>query len=173
MIRSQHGLSLLEVLIALFIVSILASIGLPNFSKMIAKQRLDNKLSQVVKQLNFSRIYAISHDTYVTTCPLNGASCSTNWHLPIYSFIDTNGNLTLDDDDVILQYLDGIESGDQFTYPRKAITYRPNGSISGFQSGSFVYCVPQYPEFTANRVSVSQPGRIRKRDTEKCEDPSA
>jgi type IV fimbrial biogenesis protein FimT len=173
MIRSQHGLSLLEVLVALFIVSILAAIGLPNFSKIIAKQRLDNKLSQVVKQLNFSRIYAINNDTYVTTCPLNGASCSTNWQLPIYTFIDNNANLVLDEDDLILYFLDAVKEGDEFTYPRKGITYRPNGSIKGFQSGSFVYCVPQYPDFTANRVSVSQPGRIRKRDTEKCEDPSA
>ena len=62
--------------------------------------------------------------------------------------------------------IESIPKSDSLTYPRNAITYRADASIAGFQSGSFVYCIKDKPEILGKRITVSQAGRYRTRDTD-------
>ena len=162
------GISLLEILISLTILSIVTAITLPNLGRMLAQDRLDNTISSIYKSLRLARSYAVAHSTHVTLCPLVSAQCQAQWHNTLHLFKDINGNLTLDDGEHIIQVIEKVDERDQVTYPKNAITFRPDGSIQFLQSGSFVYCNYQYDDLLGNRITVSQVGRIRVRDSDQC-----
>lgn len=166
----QQGVSLIEVLVVISILFILLAITLPNYTYMLAYERTQNHLHSIQKQLTLARIYAVNHQRFITTCPLENNVCTEHWqHLPISSFTDNNGNQVLDNGDELLYQLDIIDPRDTLTYPRTAITYRQDGSISVMQSGSFVYCAKNEPNIKKNRLTVSQVGRIRRKDSNQCE----
>ena len=170
MMKTKYtGFTLLELLIVILIVAILSLIATTSFTDDSAEARRDNRLSLLRAQLFFARIYAIDNNTNVTLCPLVKASCAKAWQQNLTLFNDLNGNSKFDDNDLILRKLPATHGQDALSYPKKSITYRPNGSISGFQSGSFVYCPPSSSDVAGKRITVSQAGRIRFRTTDKCE----
>lgn len=164
----RKGLCLIELLITVSILVILASITIPKLEILIAKNRIENQINRLFKSLYLARHYAISHSVNVTLCPLVNNRCQKNWNKPITVFIDQNLNLTLDSGEAILHESDKTFHRDNLTYPRLAISYRPDASINFMQSGSFLYCNPLFPELKGNRLTVSQAGRIRVRDSEAC-----
>ncbi|WP_198521141.1 GspH/FimT family protein [Pseudoalteromonas spongiae] len=129
-------------------------------------------MSRILKSLHLARGYAVTYSTNITICPLVSGSCQKNWQGTIYAFEDSNRNLSLDESEYTITVVEKIDSQDELTYPRKAITYRADGSINFMQSGSFIYCNTTYPELTGNRITVSQVGRVRIKDSDKCETPS-
>ncbi len=167
-IKSILGFTSIEVLITCSIIGILLTITGIEFAPILERNRLDNKLTLLRTNLAFSRIYAVNHLTNVTLCPTDGHICSRNWHENITIFVDYNANQVFDGEDYILRVLDSIDNRDKFTYPRTAVTYRPDGSLDGFQSGSFVYCPPKGSKINGQRITISQSGRFRIRDTDKC-----
>ncbi len=168
----MRGYTLIEVLISSLLIAILSSITIPNFAHFLAQSRLDNAMSRILKSLHLARGYAVTYSTNITICPLVSGSCQKNWQGTIYAFEDSNRNLSLDESEYTITVVEKIDSQDELTYPRKAITYRADGSINFMQSGSFIYCNTTYPELTGNRITVSQVGRVRIKDSDKCETPS-
>lgn len=164
----QSGFTLLELMVSITILSILASIANASYGPMLAKNRQDNKLSILKTNLAYARNSAVSYNQAMTLCPMKGAQCTNSWHDKIYLFTDANANQFLDDTDTIIFMIEAVPDSDSLTYPRHAITYRPDGSIAGFQSGSFIYCLKEYPEIMGKRLTISQAGRYRIRDV-KCQ----
>ncbi|MFH6954609.1 MULTISPECIES: GspH/FimT family pseudopilin [Pseudoalteromonas] len=165
------GYSLVEVLVSVALIGTLASLTLPNLSRVAAQNRLDSSMYTILKTMHLARAVAVSNSTYVTTCPLISGSCTKSWNNKIFTFNDLNANLSLDENEQIIKVLDKININDELSYPRQAITYRPNGSISFMQSGSFIYCNKTYPRLTGNQITVSQVGRVRIRDSDRCTTP--
>ena len=59
---------------------------------------------------------------------------------------------------------------DSLEYPREALTFRPDGSLNGFQNGTFIYCPnSDKANLKGLALSVSQTGRIRIKSTDKCQ----
>lgn len=163
-----NGYSLVEALISVLLLGIISSFVIPSLSLFLAQNRLDNTIAQIFKALNLARGYAVSHSTNITICPLISGSCKKEWHNKLFVFEDRNRNLMLDDGEYIIKVLNQINSHDEISYPRRAITYRPDGSINFMHSGSFVYCNKSFPNLNGNRLTVSQVGRIRIVDSDKC-----
>ncbi|WP_372766860.1 GspH/FimT family pseudopilin [Pseudoalteromonas sp.] len=170
--HTMYGYTLVEVVISTLLIGILSSITLPNLSRFLAQNRLDNSMSHVLKSLHVARGYAVSHSTNITVCPLISGSCTKDWQNNIYIFEDRNSNLSLDESEYIIKVVEKVHDRDEFSYPRTAITYRADGSINFMQSGSFIYCNNRYPDLTGNQITVSQVGRVRIKDSDKCEKPS-
>ncbi|MGB2707488.1 MAG: pilus assembly protein, partial [Pseudoalteromonas nigrifaciens] len=60
---------------------------------------------------------------------------------------------------------------DSLEYPREALTFRPDGSLNGFQNGTFIYCPnSDKANLEGLALSVSQTGRIRIKSTDKCQE---
>ena len=163
---TQAAFTLIELMVSMLILSILLMITTPSFGNLLAQNRQSNHISLIKTTLATARGTAISHDTSVTICPLDGPQCTNNWHEEIYVFIDANHNKFFDSDDFIIGMIESIPKSDSLTYPRNAVTYRADASIAGFQSGSFVYCIKDKPEILGKRITVSQAGRYRTRDTD-------
>jgi len=166
--HKKNGFSLIELITTCCIVGILLAISSPSYTKLLAENEMDNFLSLLKTNLVFSRIFAIKNNTNVTLCPLVSGRCSKQWDKEVSLFFDNNSNQELDGDDYLLRVIDKVNKHHILTYPRNAVTYRADGSLDGFQSGSFIYCLPESLNLNGKRITVSQAGRIRIRDTDKC-----
>ena len=140
----------------------------PSFSKLLAVNERDNRLRLLKTNLMLARIHSIKNRSSVTLCPLISGKCVKQWKLKISIFVDFNSNQELDENDYLLHVIDKINLDHTITYPRYAVTYRSDGSLDGFQSGSFIYCLPKTLNVEGKRITVSQAGRFRLRDTNKC-----
>lgn len=167
--RKTFGYTLLEILFSVVLVGILSSLALPNLSRLLAQNRLDNSMTNILKSLHLARGYAVTHSTNITVCPIIAGSCAADWQSDIYAFEDANSNLSLDGNEYVINVIKKVNARDKLYYPRSAITYRPDGSLNFMQSGSFIYCNNNFSDLNGNQITVSQVGRVRLRDSDKCE----
>ncbi|HCP97775.1 MAG TPA: pilus assembly protein [Pseudoalteromonas sp.] len=167
----HSGFTLIELMVAIVVFVIVAQISLWFFADFLAKNRADNQISLLHRNINFARLYAIEHDSYVTLCALKDKQCSEGeWHTGVSLFIDNDRSTSLDDDELLISTFEYTHNADTLEYPRTAITFRPDGSLNGFQNGTFVYC-PNSDKASLEglALSISQTGRIRIKSTNKCQ----
>jgi len=70
------GFTLTELIMAIIILGILATIAMPSFQESIADNRLDTKTNTIIHSLKLARSEAIKRGVAVTVCPSNtGTSC--------------------------------------------------------------------------------------------------
>ncbi|WP_241673032.1 GspH/FimT family pseudopilin [Lacisediminimonas profundi] len=91
-IRPCTGLSLLELLAVLAIVSILLSAGMPNWQDMMRSQALKAAVSEWMVSLHRARAEALRRGLAVDVLPLQAGNWNPGWVLAR----DANGNRILD-----------------------------------------------------------------------------
>ena len=69
-VEAQKGLTLLELLFALAIVSILLSMGVPSFRNVIMDNRLSDGSNAFMSSINAARSSAIRYQRQATVCPI-------------------------------------------------------------------------------------------------------
>ncbi|TMN87420.1 pilus assembly protein [Pseudoalteromonas phenolica] len=165
-----RGLTLIELLITLSLIVILSLLAVPSFNSVLHKNRPEVALKQIKRQIFLSRSYAITHDKYISICGLVHNKCHKDlWHESLTSFVDTNRNHVLDADEQVLYVIDRINIKDELSYPRHAITFKPDGSLKGLANGTFVYCSFDYEGKPIGlEMSINNAGRARLRDTKRC-----
>lgn len=73
----SFGFTLVELMIVIVIVGIAAAVGLPSFTPMISKVRVDGEISALNAGLNFARSEAQKRGLPVFVCPSSdGATCA-------------------------------------------------------------------------------------------------
>ncbi|MCA0949342.1 GspH/FimT family pseudopilin [Shewanella chilikensis] len=155
------GFSLLEVIVAMVLLAILASVGAPSLKSLYESYRAQTGIKQVQQLLQFARNQAISYGVRVSVCVLKDGRCEADaWQQGITVFSDRNGNLTLDDDDKLLFQSGVFDSKDILKYNRKAIRFLPDGLASG-TNGTFKYCPGKANSPHSKALIINQAGRIR------------
>ena len=92
------GWTLLELLIALSIITIMLLIAVPSFKQLIAKQRIDTAGRDLVAAITLTRAEAIRRGERVDLMPLDGI----DWHSGWLIFVDANDNHVPDADEKII-----------------------------------------------------------------------
>ncbi|WP_019615586.1 pilus assembly FimT family protein [Psychromonas ossibalaenae] len=135
------GFTLLELIIVLIISMLLITIGIPGFQTLIQNNRLTSVAGTIQHHLLFARNQSFNLITDVTVCPLddNTNKCTNNWISGIDVFTDTGDKYTKDGNDILLKTGEPFNAGDQLVFPRKNVTYSPDGQITG-SSENFRYC---------------------------------
>ncbi|MFT4927975.1 MAG: type IV fimbrial biogenesis protein FimT [Phenylobacterium sp.] len=162
--KQPSGLTLIDLLITIAIVSITAGLTLPSLTQTLAESRAQMYMKSLGRVIMYTRSYAITQGHAVTICPLVGGKCKIDWSKNISVFIDRNMDRRKSQDERLLKVVDDPGQQDYLTYPRRGITYRPDGSINGYHSGTFRYCpLTKTSEFSKGLV-VNQAGRPRFRN---------
>ena len=165
MYRPVYGFTLIESLIALAIVSIVASFMVPSFSDLIQRSRATTAHNWIVTSIMVARQSAVSYNTMTTLCASStGVSCGGDWHEGSIVFLDKNKNAKVDEEDTIIQW---------FHYPLDAGTIKwrsfrnrkylqiTSMGYTNFQNGNFIYCSEnQDPRFRRQLV-INMVGRPR------------
>jgi len=127
----NRGMTLLELMIALTIASVILTLGVPSFRAVIDNQRMTASTNEMVMTLNLAKSEAIKRVAYVSICQSSdGASCSAGglgWQDGWIVFANaTNASL------------DSFDAGDELirVYPRlrQSFTFTSLGAINSFVS---------------------------------------
>jgi len=90
--RWQGGVTLIELMVGIAVLSILLLVGVPSFRTMAAANRLTTSTNDVVSAMALARSEAIRRGLRVTVCKsANGAACTTAgaWEQGWIVFVDT------------------------------------------------------------------------------------
>lgn len=105
---------MVELMVTLAILGILVMAAAPNFSAALERNRIEAELKDLSSHVKLARSEAVSRSQTVTVCRSSDqASCSTaapagNWSIGWITFLDLNGNATVDTDDVLLRVHGGL-----------------------------------------------------------------
>lgn len=145
----NKGFSMLELMIALSIGAILATVAVPSYQSMMVQSRLSTQSNELLTALHYTRSEAIKRGTRVTICKSNtsGDSCANggNWQDGWIVYSDSGTAGTMDGNDEILRVFPGlngstITSGNTY---KNWIAYLANGSSEGsggLGNDSFIIC---------------------------------
>ncbi len=161
--RRQTGFTLVELMVAIFVVAILSAIALPNLNQFLVETRVDNEISEMQRLLLTARNMAINTGQNTTVCPLSSGSCTTNWGNEISVFINDSNSSNNDKynslTEELLKTKDAINTGDKLQFAYSAIVYTPSGQIATPTAAStFSYC-PKDKADLSRGISVSLSGR--------------
>jgi type IV fimbrial biogenesis protein FimT len=159
------GFTLIDLLTAVSIVSILFGIGLPSMRSFITSSEVASRVNQIAGMLNYSRQYSLTKNIVVTVCPSNdGETCSRDWSQGQIAFTDKNKNHIKDDEDIILRAGSQLPKNHVITWRafqnKNYLQYSPQG-FTRYQNGTYRYCVIG-DDLSFNRaLIVTISGRIR------------
>lgn len=161
-IVQNRGLTLVELLITLIVISITLSIAVPAMDSEIANARQRALISTYHGAFSFARSQAVNTGVFVTICPLSsGNRCIDDWTLPAAIFPDSDKNLKPDGNTVwkLIQPVTNYRIKSR-TGGRGYLTFGPNGLIYG-ASGSLVACPKSGAHQPMSYLTVNRGGRFR------------
>ncbi len=182
--KRHSGFTLIELMITLFIVSILLTVGVPSLRTFMQGNQLIAATNELVSALHVARSEAIKLNTRVSICESsNGTSCSAtgDWSNGWIVFVDADGGLDntgapctslntdcllrvhekIDDDNLTIKGKDANSATvSAFTFTSRGIPKTLNGAL---RSGVFSLCSldDNGGVINARAVVLGLSGRVR------------
>lgn len=176
--KQSAGFTLVEALITISIASILASIAIPSFTKMVEGNRISSASNNFLSALMLARSEAAKRNISVSICTSNnGSSCSTalndyasGWI--IFTDCDDDGDLTVvattcdldgdgsNDSDLLLrvqQKIDNISIIASGASAEDSFTYR----FSGRPSNPVGFNIGADGQAAKKKINVARSGRVK------------
>lgn len=157
------GVTAFELLVAMTIVAILLSTGVPAVKNYTWNLRLRTAMDSLQTDLNLARAHAISHNTAMVICPAETAdNCSdmTRWQDGWIVFTDLNGDHRRQDSEALVKHAGEVDFVDiNSSRSRTYLRFYPNGSAPG-SNVSIVFCDQRGARY-AGKILLSNSGRIR------------
>jgi len=164
--RAQgQGVSLVELLLALGLLALLLSAGLPDFQQWRRKREIDAGMRELQAAVDMARAYAIAENVMVTLCRSNdGKRCQGRWHDGAIVFTDRSANSVLDDEDRLFYRLPPFAVPGTLTFSsfqnRQYLQMTARG-FTNHQNGNFTFCPADKNLRMAQQIIVSISGRSR------------
>lgn len=166
------GFSLLELLVALAVGSIIIVVGIPSFQGMLENQRMTSATNELVMSLNLAKSEAIKRVKYVSVCKSsNGISCTaggTSWDDGWIIFANSSvANLgSIDGGDEVIRVYPAL--GGQLTVTSSGtianfVSFRPTGTIgtsTANMTGTLTACDERGADY-ARGILLEPSGRWR------------
>ncbi len=143
---TTRGMTLIELILCISIISIITSVAIPNFQTFIERSKIKTTSNDLRMVLSLARQTAISTgvDTYVCELQSN-SSCNShrpfgaNWSYGWLAYIDVNQNAELDETDTIIRvHRTSNQSNIGVIFNQRGrLRFRANGSA---RSAGFYLC---------------------------------
>ena len=163
----QRGVTLIETLTAVGIVSVGVSIAVPSLTSVLEDGAITTRANLFVAGLQYARGMAVREGAEVVVCPsTDGRSCThsagghTDWSSGFLVFADRDRDLAPGPDEVLLHQAFASNSVRALSSAgRPRVVYQPSG-FAGGTNGRFTICSARRPQATRT-VVVSNTGRPR------------
>lgn len=140
---SHKGFTLIELMVVLFIASILLGVAIPSFRDMTVRNRLVTTTNDFISTMNLARSEAIRRSATITICGTeDGAACDADaWSTGWIAFADANNDGDFDAGETVLRVHEGL-AGPYTLSPDAAlalsVSFGPDGSATS--TGVFAVC---------------------------------
>jgi type IV fimbrial biogenesis protein FimT len=134
---TQHGFTMVELIVVISIVGILMAIGAPSYKYVTTANRISSEINGLVGDLQFARSEAIKEGLTVTVCATtDGTTCTgagATWTKGWLVFMDGSTIGKIDGTDTVLRMQKPLSGGDTFTADSSvtAITFNREGFAQG------------------------------------------
>lgn len=160
------GLTLIELLIALGLLGILATMATSSFAELSAKLRISSSINDLVHILHLARQESWRSGNDVVLCKsreLSDCQANAEWQdgWVLFHNLDQDNPPHVDPGEIILRQ-GRAESGVEVSANRRAFVMRPFGLRS--TNGTLVVCNPQ-ARLSARAIVISYTGKPRITDT--------
>lgn len=157
----MRGISLLELMITLAIISIFLAIALPGANDLIRTQHRAQGTNQLLSTLHFARTSAVLSRRTVGICSgKNTCNNSPEWRDELLIFVDSNLNGKLDEGEELLRreplHQEHLWRWDSFQQ-RSHLLFEADGTTRAL-NGTFTLC---HGSKALNVVVVNLIGRVR------------
>ncbi len=169
--RKSNAFTMIEIMIALAIVSILSGYAVPGYQNFKNNQVMTLSVNKLVSSLHYARNQSIITGSDVIVCPstsLIACDGGSAWHLGWLIFQDDNHNRQLDGDELILTTEQAMNNNLQAKASdfRAFIRYDRMGASPGTNL-SIRFCDQRGAEY-GKKVIVNNIGRPRVAKTQRC-----
>lgn len=148
-VRRQAGVTLVELMIAMFILSIILALGVPSFREATANAAMRGTTMDMVAAINAARAESVSLRVPVNFRPTDNADWSLGWDLQyVFDPVDTS-------QDRSFTVRDGMQIIE--TNGLLALQFRPNGTVDN--EAEFIICDGR-PQETGRRIRLNRLGRM-------------
>jgi type IV fimbrial biogenesis protein FimT len=163
--HKNHGVSLLELLLATALLAILLTLAMPAYKSLLATDRAATEVVQLVAAINFARSEAVKRRNRVTLCKsADGAKCGGSWSQGWLVFVDKKGDGVINSSDELLSVHQILKGKDQLdwsaSHSNNYLQFDVSGNTHG-QDGTFIYCSATKNPQLNYAIVVSQTGRAR------------
>jgi len=113
--NTQHGFTVIEMVITMTIVAILVGIGVPGYRYVTTANRMSGEINGLLGDLQFARAEAVKEGQTVSVCATNdGSTClgSSTWTGGWLVFSDTGALGSVDGTDQLLRVQKSLTNGD-------------------------------------------------------------
>lgn len=163
--KTTKGLTLIELVVAVAIFAVLASLAAPNLKSFMRSNRLTSATNDLASSLNIVRSEAVKRSTSIKLCISDAtqSDCNTgssNWEDGWIAFVDTNDSDTVNSGETVLRVNAALGGGttvrsEQFP---STITFNSDGSAEAI--GSFRICDEEANAERARGINISNTGSI-------------
>lgn len=154
----QKGFTLIELMTALIIISILTFSGYSSYRFLITQAKASRDKARLLTMIQMTRQHSITFSSTTVLCPSdNKEDCTRDWSLPIMQFLDSNKNKKRDPNEIIVgQFQPFNKESVTIKYPKTQIRFDAQGKANFF-NGTLSYCSGESIE----GIVISRIGRIR------------
>ncbi len=163
--RRYCGLTLVELLVAIAVFAIVASLAVPGFRDFVQNNRTSTQANELVSALNLARTEAVRRGSVVTVCPANDNAddCANDWTNGWLVFVDNADPGDTPEVDEVLRIWEPLPSsanidGGGNGAPPTELQFRGLGDVEG-AGGSFRVHFDGCTGDNARRIAVNAVGR--------------
>ena len=158
-----QGITLVELISTIAIISILAATGLPHLQSSLQNNKMVARNNELLSALNFTRSSAITQGTTATFCKRNtaGTDCdnSASWNAGWIVFDDKNNDYNIDPGEPVFNVYRSLENDLQLIFGKNRVIYNNQGFSPGY-NGTFLLCDSR-GDTHKRGIKISSTGRIR------------
>jgi type IV fimbrial biogenesis protein FimT len=153
-----QGFTLLELVIALLLISALAAWGIPNFQALGQNTAVTTDINRLQTAFSLARNTAITQRMTATVCPTNTArsACTNDWSNTLIVFKGDSTN-KIDGEDIVRLFPANATTTVTYSRGTRRVSYSPLGHTSGF-NGRFDICAES---IRGRTLVLSRLGRLR------------
>ena len=162
--KNFNGVTLVELLTVVSIVSISIALASPSLNAFVQKNRITTQLNNLARAISLARGSAVTLNKVVTLCrSTHLKQCEGDWHLGMILFVDHNQDHIVNGKDYYLTKFEKFPKGDEIFWRafrnKQYLQMSPLG-FTRFQNGTFTYCPKEGLEY-ARGIILNAAGRIR------------